>query len=310
MDRADVLLGLAVAMGGGNASDAINQTARSRANASCQIARNIDSATKAQLWLMGIVCEFKGTGLLCDAYLPLNWKIKPTDHYMYSHIVDDKGRCRAQLGLKSTDNWASVVIYTRLQPTYTMDKWVLKNAPEEAVPIIQDSDGKVLWRGTPDKKRNEKDFDSTDRARRNAIYLLSLLYPNWRKEEAYWDLETFEFPPNESKAPTGIWYKHRCEIFRDYEGRESVDSGYGGPELYQNDQEAIAATEETLKYHIPHYKCVKYTVYKLKDKNDHGEKVGSGTLQAPRPKPQRFGFGREGCYTDWNSPFERKRYDR
>lgn len=51
------------------------------------------------------------------AQIPKGWKISPTSHYMYSNLVDDKGRPRAQIGFKaaSYDRWTSISTIARFR---------------------------------------------------------------------------------------------------------------------------------------------------------------------------------------------------
>lgn len=49
------------------------------------------------------------------ATFPPGWTRKRTEHHMYTHVLDNKGRPRLQIGYKAAfyDRWSSLVIYPR-----------------------------------------------------------------------------------------------------------------------------------------------------------------------------------------------------
>ncbi len=51
-----------------------------------------------------VLREKSGDAMFCEAVLPQGWKVERTDHYMWSHLLDDKGCKRAQIFYKA-DPW-------------------------------------------------------------------------------------------------------------------------------------------------------------------------------------------------------------
>lgn len=218
--------------------------------------------------------------LFLPAQAPLGWKVQPTDHYMYSNLLDEQGRTRARIGYKYTDSWANLTVLNRFSANYTNDSWNKKGAPDLDVPTIQDSNGKTLWRGKPMKHCAS---DSKD-ARAIAADVLTKHYPKWAEPDAYWELAEADvkFPKSESAAPTGKKYELFIEIYHKADDHYSADSGMNNSTLAETEQEGIRVLEESAKGMLSNgYQKVKYQVY------CEGKTVKSGEFKVSPPRQAR-----------------------
>jgi hypothetical protein len=87
------------------------------------------------------------------ATLPTGWKIVPTDHHMYSNLVDDKGRPRAQIGFKAAfyDRWTSISTIHR----FRVERLYHERKPAPAPKEIKK--GKRYVKYTPTKMKQQRD---------------------------------------------------------------------------------------------------------------------------------------------------------
>lgn len=100
-----------ILLGAEGGAKLMNDLARGDMMSECKLPRN---GSNAPVWAkMGVIFGENIEGqlnLYRKAKIPAGWKIVPTDHYMYSHLVDDKGRPRAMIGVKaaSYDPWNTI----------------------------------------------------------------------------------------------------------------------------------------------------------------------------------------------------------
>jgi hypothetical protein len=142
--------------------------------------------------------------LFIEAEFPEGWKIKPTDHYMWSELLDNKNRVRGMIFYKP-DFWDQDA-FVNLHPRYHAEvkkdyDWYNEHKHEyldKAEPgyidmkhtaIVRDYDGNILWTSGPTTPReldqDWRDFD--DLLLRVARAELTKLHPNWKDPIAYWD---------------------------------------------------------------------------------------------------------------------------
>lgn len=82
--------------------------------------------------------------LAVEVRVPAGWKVVPTDHYLYKHVLDPKGQVRAQLMMhfQDHDSWLTV------ERKYVATTWQANHEDTDDVwPVIQDSNGNVVWVG-------------------------------------------------------------------------------------------------------------------------------------------------------------------
>lgn len=194
----------------------------------------------------------EGDDLFMHATLPEGWEKRPTDHHMYSDLLDAQGRKRASIMYKAAfyDRDASIHAVPRFQASYKNARWEDPEAKDQDIPVIEDSNGNVLWRGKPlekssgwtdDLPENYKHDGSTlddryyysshDHARQIACKVLIKVCPEYDSEDrsrmamVCWDREP-EWPKSESRAPKGELYSVYIDLwdYGDY-GYDHVDGG-------------------------------------------------------------------------------------
>lgn len=125
-------LTLAIAARGGpdEAADAMQRTHRSflsdgpaKGGSQMALAKDMSAQTREDLTTLGF--EFLSPDkdprardrVLLTVVAPTGWRLRPTDHYMYSHLVDPAGNKRGQMGYKSQigDLWASFHLCRRFE---------------------------------------------------------------------------------------------------------------------------------------------------------------------------------------------------
>lgn len=224
--------------------------------------------------------------------VPGQWKITPTDHYMYKKLQDPSGQVRAQLMVcyQDSDAWMSV------EPKYKATWWQKNySEAEPAWPVIKDSNGNVLWVGeaAPPIMNYRAELDrfyeerragsnigkmeparSTDVAAQKAQQQLQEwnVDPNDQK----WFDEGFTFPPMNDTRPAVKTYRFHSEYRHSAVGHV-VDSG-SCEMLASDDEEAIKLAESKAtglgNYHI------KWRLYDA-DSNELWRK------ETEQPKPKR-----------------------
>lgn len=98
------MLSMAIGMGGGSASEIVKITEQ-RGQAALEYTDqlpNIDDKSRKVLGASGVIFgeQVNGDPLFYHVKLPEGWTKKRTDHYMYTDLLDDKGRVRASIMYK------------------------------------------------------------------------------------------------------------------------------------------------------------------------------------------------------------------
>lgn len=125
----------------------------------------------------------KGDPLFTYVQLPPGWRIVPTEHTLWSNLMDDKGRCRANVFYKAAfyDRRA----HFQATPRYTGD---IVTTEEGMSGKVYDGD-KVIWE-TPAVARPKNPKDEYD-AECDLISQLEVWldenFPDWCNPAAYWD---------------------------------------------------------------------------------------------------------------------------
>ena len=246
-----------------------------------QLPENVSKEDRAALEKAGVKFfeMVAGDKLFRHAVLPVGWEIKPTDHDMYSDLLDEHGRKRATIGYKAAfyDRWAQMSACNRFEPGYGKDDWGDPEAQSYA--CIRDG-GKLVWRG----KFVGLGYDASTICRDEAVKLLSSLYPDYRDTNAYWDI-TPTWPESLSSPIPGAEYKWHVSLYH-ADGRFS-DSGSQTPRMAKSDAEALKIIKAmATKSYGGSYKVVAVVTC--------GERhVGEFTIELPALKVSRndyFGY--------------------
>jgi hypothetical protein len=138
---------------------------------------------------MGIVFEAIADDLFWWVTLPIGWEIARTDHSMWTHLLDNKGRKRAAIFYKVAfyDRDAFIDAYTRYtthrEPACGWDGENWQNDPY--VSVVRDC-GVEIWRSDvidPDLER----WKASEIAGKLALEWLQEHYPDHNDIHAYWD---------------------------------------------------------------------------------------------------------------------------
>ena len=135
---------------------------------------------------MGIVFGENVDDLFVQVTLPEGWKKEPTDHNMWSKLLDDRGRERAAIFYKAAfyDRSAHMTITRRFsygyQPVGGWDQAI--DDPREGV--VTDC-GEVIWRTDPILLSGVD--SSMSLLESEAKKWLEEHYPDWEDPLAYWD---------------------------------------------------------------------------------------------------------------------------
>jgi hypothetical protein len=117
--------------------------------------------------------------------LPSGWKKVPTDHSMWSDLVDDKGRVRAKLFYKAAhyDRRADISICTRFSVKFDYDKRI-----EEQIGVAYCKDGEtILFSTKPIPAAKGKEWKVTEEAIKKAEQWMKKHFPDWKNPASYWD---------------------------------------------------------------------------------------------------------------------------
>lgn len=259
----------------------------------------------------------EGDSMFTNVILPQGWKKMPTDHYMWSQLVDANGLMRASVGYKAAhyDRWSSIHVVHRLECLPHQDEY---DRNEPLIPCVRTSNGVILWRGTPMKTEFNPDgsekyekvgddiISNYDRARAKGRILIDQLplykaleeeMAGLNKEDeqgrrgvqvkmclAYFDLSDEDIkrllPPSESSPPTGEKYGCNIAIYRDAAGRDYVDGGNETAITREKDSDAIAKFRKTAEYHARNYGSCRFVVRKGNE-TVHDELVVGARTQRP-----------------------------
>lgn len=159
--------------------------------------------TREQLKQIGITFGEPIDDLFIAVQLPEGWRKDPTDHSMWSNLVDDKGRTRAKIFYKAAfyDRRANISLVRRFNcrvepvkgwsdPNYRKGEWQC---------VVIDC-GKTIWQ-SQERLEPEPDLDYDDEkyqawcdwhSRKDVLadagrIWLDEHYPGWQDDLAYWD---------------------------------------------------------------------------------------------------------------------------
>ena len=181
---------LAEAMASRDPSDAIlHQEARGQLSFvnSDTLPVDMDEVSRAALEAAGIKFGevVEGDDIFRFVNLPDGWKKVPTDHSMWSKIVDEQGRERAAIFYKAAfyDRSAHLTATQRFDVSFDYDR---SDSEGLAVATVTDG-GNVIHTTEPFNVGDKPSYEVSGQANNLAIDWLSEKYPDWRNPAAYWD---------------------------------------------------------------------------------------------------------------------------
>lgn len=178
----------------------LNQEARGQRDLvnSDVLPKECNYCTHEQIEQMGIVFGDDVDELFVRVQLPPGWKKVPTDHSMWSELVDEQGRKRASIFYKAAwyDRSAHITLERRYHyvvepvlgwshPDYRKGQWHC---------VVKDA-GKIIWASAPlrpepdyNEDRNEwlRWDDEKERLGKQGDRWLQEHYPDWLDPLAYW----------------------------------------------------------------------------------------------------------------------------
>lgn len=127
--------------------------------------------------------EVEGDPIFQYVELPTGWKKVPTDHPMWSKLLDDKGRERANIFYKaaSYDRSANLNLTNRFDWRRDHDR-----EEKEGVAVVCITDGgNVIHTTKPIKLLKQKQYEVWNKANEAAIDWLDKHYPGWTNPTTY-----------------------------------------------------------------------------------------------------------------------------
>jgi hypothetical protein len=157
-----------------------------------------------QLEALGFVLgEDTGDRLFISATLPPGWEIRSSDHYMWSYVHDERGRCRASLFYKP-DFWDQDA-HISFSPRYSVSVepvggWKEPVKPRQDIGYVKDekqvifatspTDPEPGWKGGESEEKRQLQlawYAQKDQKGDEARAWLNERYPEWMNPLAYWE---------------------------------------------------------------------------------------------------------------------------
>jgi hypothetical protein len=145
---------------------------------------------RKQFEALGFKFKDNADRLFVNVEFPAGWSKKPTDHSMWSTLVDDKGRKRAGIFYKAAfyEMSAHIHLDRRFGIGQDYDKPVVTVS-------IHDACGKINWSisglvkpdYTNDRENASANYDKIEQARKDLWARLKAEYPDCDSPMAYWD---------------------------------------------------------------------------------------------------------------------------
>lgn len=134
-----------------------------------------------------------GDEMFTNVTLPAGWTKRPTDHSMWSDLVDDKGRVRARIFYKAAfyDRSARITPVTR----FTVGRDFDRDDYNKVMQYRALDSGSVVFASTElpiPRVDGKQDWEATDRLEQQAkaeckAWLDGHGYPDYANPAAYWD---------------------------------------------------------------------------------------------------------------------------
>lgn len=129
---------------------------------------------------MGFIFGDNADDIFVNVKFPEGWKKRPTDHSMWTDLVDDKGRKRAGIFYKAA-------FYDRSSHVHLTRRFEINPYKESRegfnCVVVTDGDKEVHNAG----EWADRDYKASDALREAAKSWLKENYPDWESASAYWD---------------------------------------------------------------------------------------------------------------------------
>jgi len=198
--KLDAMLSLAVGMSNGGDTNEIADMLESRGQGELVNSQSLPSNRRGddEHWeAIGFTFgePYKDDPLFCDAEIPIGWTVKPTDHNMWSDILDPQGRKRGSIFYKAAfwDRDAFMNINRRYHATTEYGEGEMKDRRRS---IVKDHDDTVLFAtewGQPylprDASEDERGayFKLESAREKEARDWIDEHYPDHKNPTAYWE---------------------------------------------------------------------------------------------------------------------------
>lgn len=143
--------------------------------------KRIQGNTRADLESIGFSFGDDHDDIFVKATLPAGWSKRPSDHSMWSHIVDEKGRERAAIFYKAAFYDRSAHI--SLTPRFGYSGYENGSDKEHFRTVVKDGGVAILELG----ERSSRDYDAGDELEKQAMAWLDQRYPEFQNPLKYWD---------------------------------------------------------------------------------------------------------------------------
>ena len=135
------------------------------------------SGEKRAAWeKLGFIFHENEDRLFVNVLFPVGWKKQPTDHSMWSDLLDDKGRKRAAIFYKAA-------FYDRSAHIHFCHRFSVGCYSDDNTVTIKDCGTVAHVIGEHPKG----DYKAMDELREKAAAWLNEKYPLWNDAQAYWD---------------------------------------------------------------------------------------------------------------------------
>lgn len=192
-EKEDPFVIFAEALMGGSSSDAIKRQEAREQKAlvnSETLPHKFNYGTREQFEQMGIVFGEKADDLFSYVTLPNGWKKQPTDHSMWSKLVDEQGRERALIFYKAA--FYDCDAFLSISRRYTVSTFESTDADGNIVERDKSTNFStyILDAGKPLKliAVREKGYGNpqTDKDEAKAFEWINKHYPDHKNPLAYW----------------------------------------------------------------------------------------------------------------------------
>lgn len=194
-DIEDIIVGLLSGEHSGRSILEQEKTGQSRFVRSELLPRSLGGYSKetpeAYYTALGIEVLGEADDLFYNVKLPIGWTKRPTDHSMWSNLLDEKGRIRASIFYKAAfyDRSAHISLETRYSAKAgAIDNHEYYNSEQGLASAGYAMDGKTVIQKFIQQPL-ERSGSTNEAAREQAREWLDEHFPDHRNPLAYWDNE-------------------------------------------------------------------------------------------------------------------------